>query len=228
MRDGPEIFVSILDCNVLEIQREIDRVAEAGVRRIHLDIADGSFVDSISLGEAAANRIVRANKEMEFECHLMVRNPLKVIANLDVELMGTVIIHNESVQKNEAAKEVRRRGSRLGIAISPGESLAEMCVGVDGRDMYKLLVMGVHPGRGGQEMLGGMEQRIRECRALARRIEQGAGIAQGRVKIGVDGGVNLATIERAKGCDHFVVGSSFFRSADPKGLVAALKAKLGQ
>ena len=70
-----------------------------------------------------------------------------------------------------------------------------------------LLLMGVHPGWGGQGFIPGTLERIRDARAQFKKI-----------KIGVGGGVHLQ-MGSAQACvdagvDYLVVGSDIYKSKD--------------
>ena len=80
-------------------------------------------------------------------------------------------------------------------------------------------LMSVNPGFGGQKFIPHTYEKIKELR---RMIDE-KGLA---VKIEIDGGV---TVENAKalidaGADVLVAGNTVFKSADPKGTIAQLKA----
>lgn len=193
---GKGVFASILSCNTLEIGSEIKRLLQMGIKKIHLDLMDGHFVEKIFLGEDIINQIAKEYKDVEIECHLMVSDPLKVIKNLDVDFINSVIIHQK--EKILEIKEYLRGSScKLGIAVLHEKDIQDLLryrVEID-----KILVMGVSPGRGGQAMLDGTKGLVS---ALKR--------ANTNWIVGVDGGVNMRTFENVQEADDIVLGSCIY------------------
>ena len=82
-----------------------------------------------------------------------------------------------------------------------------------------VLVMGVHPGFGGQKFIPATVDRVRELKAMIK--------ASGRdVLIEVDGGVDKITapILVEAGCDVLVSGSYIFKAEDPYQTIKQLRA----
>ncbi len=51
LRDEPAVILpSFLLCDFGNLQREIERLEEAGVKALHLDVMDGHFVPNLSYG----------------------------------------------------------------------------------------------------------------------------------------------------------------------------------
>ncbi|KAI5171309.1 ribulose-phosphate 3-epimerase [Nematocida sp. LUAm3] len=194
-------FASILSCDILRVHEEIQKLWDAGIRRLHIDLMDGVVTDKIFLGEDAVKRIKEGFPEMEIECHLMVCNPLNTIKNLELQELSCVIVHMTPCLK-EVATYMRMHNGKLGIAISPDEELEEIYIP---ENTEKILIMGVPPGRGGQKMLPDTGKRIRKVRDAYKNMI-----------FGVDGGVNIETIESVIDADDFVIGSCLFKEEDPE------------
>lgn len=203
-----ELFVSLLDCDFLRVGEEMQEAERAGVHNIHIDIMDGHFVDRICIGEAIANRITEEYREMSYEVHLMVEHPARVIDNLEVGNVECVIVHCEAEGVERAMERIRKREVGVGLAISPDTEITEDVKRM-ARRADKVLVMGVRPGSGGQKMVEGTGDRVRELKREG-------------VAVGVDGGVNEESIGAVAEGDSFVVGSAFFRAGDKKKLVDGL------
>lgn len=196
MKKALKIYASILSCNTLQIDREIDRIIQIGIRRIHLDLMDGSFVNKIFLGEDIINRIVREYPYLDIECHLMVTDPVKRIKYLDTRYINTIIIHQ--IDKIEEVKDIlKETNCTLGIAVEKETEIEE--IQKYKKYIDKVLVMGVEPGEGRQKMKEHTE----------RIIERAKG-TDNRWRIGVDGGVNTDTIRRTEGADEIVLGSCLY------------------
>lgn len=191
-----KVFASLLSCNILRIEKEIEKIQVAGIKRLHIDIMDGVFTQNIFLGEEAVNRICKRFPEMEIECHLMVSNPMRVLENIDIENVKRVLVHTECCTQEIAAYVQKRKGC-LGIAISPDQSINTSYVP---ENTDKILIMGVYPGAGGQKILSCTKDRVLETK------KKYPGLL-----IGVDGGINTETIRDFLEADEFVLGSCLFK-----------------
>ena len=69
---------SILSADFNCLGEDIRKVEEAGVKWLHIDVMDGSFVPSISYGMPVIASI-RKHTELFFDVHLMVEEPGRYI-----------------------------------------------------------------------------------------------------------------------------------------------------
>jgi ribulose-phosphate 3-epimerase len=94
----------------------------------------------------------------------------------------------------------------VGLALNPETPAEAVLPYLDDIDL--LLVMTVHPGRGGQEFISEVLPKIADLRAEIDR----RGLS---LPIGVDGGVNLETIgpAHAAGGEVLVAGWALYREA---------------
>jgi ribulose-phosphate 3-epimerase len=97
-------------------------------------------------------------------------------------------------------------GRAAGLALNPETPAEAVLPYLDDIDL--LLVMTVHPGRGGQAFIADVLPKIAELRAEIDR----RGLS---LPIGVDGGVNLETIgpAHAAGGEVLVAGWALYREA---------------
>ena len=70
-----EISASILDCNFDELDFEIKKINESGVKYIHIDIMDGFFVDRNTENLFDLD-MISSLSDKYLDIHLMVDNPL--------------------------------------------------------------------------------------------------------------------------------------------------------
>ncbi|OAG29449.1 ribulose-phosphate 3-epimerase [Nematocida displodere] len=196
-----KLWGSVLECDLLNLRGEIQRLEASGVSALHLDIMDGVMVNEIFMGEEVVRRISAEFPNLEIECHLMVHNPLNTIKNLNLTRISTVIVHNNTQMPEISAYMALHKG-RLGVAVSSVDVLEEMYIPVN---TVKILVMGVAPGKGGQALLPDTARRIARAREAFKDI-----------KIGVDGGVNLETLPSLIQADEFVIGSFLFAGDMPE------------
>jgi ribulose-phosphate 3-epimerase len=183
-----------------KLDRQLDELLVAGVRRLHLDFADGAFVPSLLLGTEIFS-LLAGHAEFEVESHLMIRDPTRFAAYFG-ERSDLVIVHIEATPNVvECIDQIRSAGARPGLAVSPDtpiESLAPLLSLVD-----QVLIMTVQPGFAGALFIPAMVDKVRW---IGERVA-----ATGmHLEIEVDGGINPETIPAlaSAGASTFVGGSS--------------------
>jgi ribulose-phosphate 3-epimerase len=219
MRERPaQISASLLNADQSELGHEVRRAVDAGVDSIHLDVMDGHFVESITIGPAVV-QAVRPFASLPFHTHLMVSQPLRQARAFADAGSDLIVAHVEADDDPaELIRTIHGFGRGAGLAINP-ETPAEAALPyLDDIDL--LLVMTVHPGRGGQAFLAEVLPKVEAVRAeISRR-----GLS---LPIGVDGGVSVATIGAAHlaGAEVMVAGSAIYREpGDLAPTVQALRA----
>ena len=207
------ISPSVLNADRDNLQHEISRIASVS-DLIHLDIMDDKFVPNFSWDFSAAEVIIKGCP-IPVDAHLMIEDVDRLA--LDYAAIGTasVTIHVEASKTPRATlKSIRSAGSRAGLALKPGTSIADYEDLLDVVDMF--LIMTVEPGFGGQSFMGDMMEKVQQTRRL---------IGDRPIWLQVDGGISLDTIAIAReaGADTFVAGSAVFNSPDPAQMVEILR-----
>ncbi|MGZ6214043.1 MAG: ribulose-phosphate 3-epimerase [Candidatus Limnocylindria bacterium] len=219
MKDRPaQISASLLNADHAQLGHEVRRAVDAGVDSIHLDVMDGHFVQSITIGPAVVGA-VRPFASLPFHTHLMVSQPLRQARAFADAGSDLIVAHVEADDDpGEVIAAIHGYGRGAGLAINPETPAEAVLRYLDGIDL--LLLMTVHPGRGGQAFLPGVLPKVEALRAEIER----RGLS---LPIGVDGGVNLDTIgpAHAAGAEVMVAGSAIYREAGDLGpTVQALRA----
>jgi ribulose-phosphate 3-epimerase len=218
-RRGPaHISASVLNADFARLGDEIGRASSAGVDSIHLDVMDGHFVANVSFG-APVVAALRPHTDLPFHTHLMVDNPLDQVGAFVAAGSNLVAFHVEAPGDPVAVIDaIHGAGVKAGLAVNPETPAEAVHPYLDRIDL--LLVMTVHPGRGGQAFLTDVLPKLGTLGDEIRR--QGLD-----VPIAVDGGVNLETIGAARhaGGDVLVVGSGLYAtSGDLSPVVSRLRA----
>jgi ribulose-phosphate 3-epimerase len=213
-----QVSASLLNADHARLGEEVRRAAEGGVDSIHLDVMDGHFVESITIGPAVV-AAVRPFASIPYHAHLMVSQPLRHARAFADAGSDLIVAHVEAEgDPAEVIDAIHGYGRGAGLAINPETAAEAVLPYLDEIDL--LLVMTVHPGRGGQAFLSEVLPKMAELRdEIARR-----GLS---LPIGVDGGVNLETIGSAHtaGGAVMVAGSALFGAAGDLGpTVHALRA----
>jgi ribulose-phosphate 3-epimerase len=218
----PQISASLLNADHARLGDEVRRAVEGGVDSIHLDVMDGHFVESISIGPAVAEA-VRPFASVPYHAHLMVSQPLRQ-ARAFAEAGSDLIVAHVEADDDPAAviDAIRGYGRSAGLAINPETAAGAVLPYLDVIDL--LLVMTVHPGRGGQAFMTEVLPKMAELRDEIER----RGLS---LPIGVDGGVNLDTIgpAHAAGGEVMVVGWALYGEVGDLGpAVRAMRAAAGE
>jgi ribulose-phosphate 3-epimerase len=205
---GVRVAPSILSADFGRLREQVGEVLQAGASVIHVDVMDGHFVPSITVGPL----VVGALSEMVgdagglLEVHLMVERPERQVSEFLKAGAHSITFHAEATPHVAyAANLIRESGAGVGLAINPGTpvgALAEVAADID-----LALCMTVNPGWGGQPFLAHSLEKLMRVRAIV-----GAGVA-----VEVDGGIDAETAPSCQqaGASLFVAGSAIFHSQDP-------------
>ncbi len=200
----PQISASLLNADHARLGDEVRRAVDGGVDSLHFDVMDGQFVEAITIGPAVVEA-VRPIAALPYHAHLMVSRPLRQARAFAEAGSDLIVAHVEADDDPSAViAAIHGFGRSAGLALNP-ETPAEAVLPY--LDMIELLlVMTVHPGRGGQAFLPEVLPRMAWLRDEIER----RGLS---LPIGVDGGVNLDTIGVAHGAggEVLVTGSALFR-----------------
>ncbi len=208
---------SILAANMLELGEEIKKIEASGAKYVHIDVMDGSFVPNISFGMPIISA-VRGVTDLVLDVHAMIINPDKYIDDFIKCGADIITFHIEALDNERilsAIKKIRKNGKKVGISLKPATKAEAVFPYLELIDM--VLVMTVEPGFGGQSFMYDMMEKVS---AIKKEIENKSLC----VDIQVDGGINSETIKIANesGANIFVLGTAFFKSAEPLRLESLL------
>jgi ribulose-phosphate 3-epimerase len=211
---GLQISPSLLASDFAHLADEAQRVSRADW--LHVDVMDNHFVPNLTLGAPVVEALARASST-PIDCHLMIEDPDRWAPSYVEAGAGSVTFHVEAATAPvRLARELRSAGARAGMALRPATPVDPYEDLLPELDM--LLVMTVEPGFGGQKFLDLCLPKLRRARELVAR--HGLDL-----RLQVDGGVSLETIERCAeaGADTFVAGSAVFAADDPNAMIDALR-----
>ncbi|WKZ27125.1 MAG: hypothetical protein QY311_03280 [Candidatus Paceibacterota bacterium] len=196
------IIPAILAHNPEEFQQLWEKVA-GHTQRIHIDIADGTFVPTRTV--AGIQEIACIPDDVFLDVHLMVSSVSDALATWLATRADRIIMHAESTDMSSALiARVVESGKRAWIALNPDTDPAahsELFLRAQG-----VQFMTVQPGAYGAPFLPQVIER------MAVFHEEHT-----HVPLMVDGGITPETarmVERV-GCEEAVCGSYIMRSADP-------------
>jgi ribulose-phosphate 3-epimerase len=217
MSRPPQISASLLNADQARLGDEVSRAAAGGVDSIHLDVMDGHFVDTITIGPAVV-QAVRPFASVPYHAHLMVTQPMRHTRSFADAGSDLIVVHVEADDDPATVIEaIHGFGRGAGLALNPETPAEAVLPYLEVIDL--LLVMTVHPGRGGQAFIPEVLPKMAQLRDEIER----RGLS---LPIGVDGGVNLETIgpAHAAGGEVLIAGWALYgQSGDLAETVQALR-----
>jgi len=199
---------SLLSADLARLGEELAAVQRAGADFLHVDVMDGQFVPNLTFGPIVVTAC-RKRTALPLDVHLMVVDPLRFLEGFARAGADHITVHLEAVtDAAAAARAIRDRGLRAGVAIKPGTPIERLLPLLPDIDIA--LVMTVEPGAGGQSFLAPSPKRIAAVRAAIDAQDLDC-------LLEVDGGITPETIRRAAaaGADTFVAGHAVFRAGVP-------------
>ena len=197
------ISPSLLSADFSKLEEQIKLVENLGINRLHIDVMDGHFVPNFTFGPFIL-KAIRKLTNSHLETHLMMSHPDKYIDQFVEAGADTLIIHTESSQniKHDLTK-IKDQGIKCGLAIKPQTSINVLKEYLDIIDY--ILIMSVEPGFGGQSFIQKTLKKMEDVVKMK---------GNKNIKIGVDGGVNISTINSVykTGIDITIIGSGLYKA----------------
>jgi ribulose-phosphate 3-epimerase len=213
-----EIAPSILSADFTRLGEQLRAVERGGAGFIHIDVMDGHFVPNITIGPMVVTAVRRATS-LPLDCHLMITEPDRYIADFARAGATMISVHVEAVAHlHRTLAAIRDLGCRAGVAINPATPLVALEEALPFSDY--VLIMSVNPGFGGQSFIGTALDKISRLRAMI----ENRGL---NVQIEVDGGIdqnNVADVVR-QGAQWIVAGTAVFGGGDPEDATRLLRQK---
>jgi ribulose-phosphate 3-epimerase len=204
------ISPSLLACDFLNIELELNAFSGVKDMWFHLDIMDGHFVPNLTFGHPIIELI---SKKATHKCdaHFMVTNPEFHGETLKNSGLYNFTFHVEATPDSLVLiKKLKAYYPSVGISIKPNTPVSALTDEVlKAADL--VLVMSVEPGFGGQSFMPSAYDKIRELKSRRNSLKA-------HFQIQVDGGVTNQNSKEliTAGADNLVAGSYVFKSGKAK------------
>lgn len=206
---------SIIAADFTHLAEEIAACESAGADWLHVDVMDGHFVPTITVGPLFVEACKRASK-LPLDVHLMISEPehyLEVFAKAGA---NNITVHVEACPDlARAVTKIKSLGCTAGITLNPATPASALDATLPLANL--VLVMSVKPGYSGQAFMPEMIGKVEELRNKLSLLRSTAYLE-------VDGGISMETIPLMKtaGANIFVTGSAAFKH--PQGTAEGVKA----
>ncbi len=184
---------------------------------IHVDLMDGKYVENKTFNRFNIKKVFKLAKK-KLDVHFMTDNPEKYLKLIkDFHLVKNVYFHPETTSDPENfIIECKRYGFSPGIVINPDEEVDKYIKYF--KNIDRILVMSVKPGKGGQKFMTKTPERLSKLIELRKKNKD-------HFEIAVDGGINDKTITKINKLDiNYVISGSFVcKSEDYNKQILLLK-----
>ena len=213
-----EIAPSILSADFARLGEEIQAAERGGAGLIHVDIMDGHFVPNITIGPLVV-KAARKTTGLPLDCHLMITDPDRYIADFARAGANLISVHVEAVTHlHRTLTAIRDLGCRPGVVLNPVTPLVTIEEALPYVDY--VLLMSVEPGFSGQSFIGSCLDKVSRLRGMI----ESRGLT---VQIEIDGGIGLDNVAEVvrHGANWIVAGSAIFGSGDAEAATRAMRQK---
>jgi len=180
----------------------VDSATATGAAWVQVDIMDGVFVTSQSVGPLA---FLGKRLPFHWEVHLMVKEPLGYIDCFLTAGAERIVFHYEAVRSHlNVIRAIKERALGVGLALNPGTPVSAIIPFVT--ELDSVLFLSVQPGYYGAKFIPETLDKIRELSTRYPKLE-----------IGIDGGIKESNICEAAGAgaNDLCVGSAIFMASNP-------------
>ncbi len=211
-----QIAPSILSANFAALAKDVAAVARGGADLIHVDVMDGRFVPSITMGPIVVSALKRVPSP-PLDVHLMIEAPDRHIEAFATAGAAMISVHVEATPHLHRTLDlIKKHGVMAGAVLNPAtpaSALEDIAA-----DLDFVVVMSVNPGLSGQKFIPGSLAKIARVRAV---LDAAGNTAPIEIDGGVDG-TNIDAVVRA-GASIIVAGSAIFSQPSPEAATRDLR-----
>ena len=204
------IAPSIIAADFSHIAEETALIESGGADWIHVDVMDGQFVPTITVGPLFVESLKRVTK-LPLDAHLMILEPEKQLDAFAKAGIDNITVHVETCPDLPGIiQKIKALGCTAGVTLNPATPVSSIDSVLPLVDL--VLVMSVVPGYSGQKFMPEMIAKVEEIRAKLDALRSNAHLQ-------VDGGINAETLPLMKkaGANFFVTGNAAFKHPQGSG-----------
>ncbi|MCE9646579.1 MAG: ribulose-phosphate 3-epimerase [Chloroflexi bacterium] len=208
------IAPSIIAADFTHLADEIAACESAGADWLHVDVMDGHFVPTITIGPLFTEACRRAS-QLPLDVHLMISDPDRYIEDFAKAGASHLIVHVETCPDLIGTiKKIKSLGCAAGATLNPATPASSLDAALPFVD--QVLVMSVNPGYSGQAFMPEMIAKVEEIRNKLNALRSNAHLE-------VDGGITVNTLPLMykAGANAFVAGNAAFKH--PQGVGQGIK-----
>lgn len=213
------ISPSLITLDMCNLEQQTKILEENGIEMLHVDILDGHFSPSMPLGLDTVKQL-RKKTDLEFEAHVMVKDPQFFIDELIEAGASQIVFHVETCDHIDGMLNyIHSKGIRAGVALKPATPLSVLEYVLDKCDA--VLLMLINPGFAqmkGEAQTSYSARKIHELHEMikARGLD---------TKVVLDGRIspeNISTYGTSGEANIFVAGSTCIKKDDMVGSLQRL------
>ena len=208
-----EVYPAVNGKTIEEIKEKIEKVRPY-VKRVHIDVTDGTFTGNTIWHNP--QDLLSLDPELKIGVHLMIEGIDRRVGDWFLPNVESILFHlATSKDPDSVINRCKEAGKKVGISISPNETVEDAIVFKDKVDFFQVLC--VNPGLAGQKMLDESVDKISQLRE-----------ACDSCIIEADGGVNTETIKKVydAGANIVVAASAIFGQPNIEKAIKELKESL--
>ena len=172
---------SIIASDFTHLADEIAACESAGADWLHVDVMDGHFVPTITVGPLFVEACKRATK-LPLDVHLMISNPDQYLEVFAKAGANNITVHVETCPNLlQTIEKIKSLGCTAGVTLNPLTPASALDAALPLVDL--VLVMSVNPGYSGQAFMPEMIGKVEEIRNKLNALRSQAWLE-------VDGGIN--------------------------------------
>lgn len=198
----------------------VEEMINCGADFIHCDVMDGIAVPKETYNEKVVGLLRRKFPKAKLDVHLMTAGGSETVKKYIRFKPYAITVQYDyfDTEKDltKALREIKAAGIKAGLSFSPNVPLAYIAPYLSFIDL--VLIMGVRPGLGGQQLIPATLTKVKEVKALKEAIKRS-------LIISFDGGVNMQNASDIfnSGADMVVSGSAIYNAFDREYAIKALK-----
>lgn len=207
-----DVSASVLNVDENNYIKAFYRIEKSHVDYFHIDAMDGDFVENNNIDLMIKYTDTLKNiTNIPLSIHIMCKNVKKYIDIFSSSLPRIIYFHYEACENDDEVFSmidyIKNQNIMVGIAINPETDVSKIYKFLP--FIHNVLVMSVHPGKGGQKFI---DSSISKINTLKEYISNNS--LENVIEI--DGGINYETALSCKkaGADSIVVGSFLVNSKD--------------